>query len=228
MAAICLYVLVATVVAGGVALFAIGAADIRSGIFAKAICRLPADRGRLPFTIPGGQPILLTFDDGPDPDITPRVLDVLDKHGHRAIFFVIGSKAEAHPELVREIVRRGHMVGNHTYRHSPWANFLGTRHLLADIGRTDRIIESACGVRPVLFRPPLGVCPHFLRRVVRRSGHVVVGWSVRSLDTRGEAREVVIRRIRRKLRRGGIVLLHDRLPGADLLAEATLSMPLPD
>lgn len=228
MAAICLYVLMAIAVTGGVALFAIGAADIRSGIFAKAICHLPADRRHLPFTIPAGQPILLTFDDGPDPDVTPRVLDVLDKHGHRAIFFVIGSKAEAHPELVREIVRRGHVVGNHTYRHSPWANFLGARRLLADIRRTDAIIEKACGVRPVLFRPPLGVCPHFLSSVVRQSGHAVVGWSVRSLDTRGEGREVVIRRIRRKLRRGAIVLLHDRLPGADRLAAATLSMPLPD
>lgn len=227
MAAICLYVLMAIAVTGGVALFAIGAADIRSGIFAKAICHLPADRRHLPFALPDGQPILLTFDDGPDPDVTPRVLDVLEKHGHRAIFFVIGSKAEAHPELVREIVRRGHVVGNHTYRHSPWANFLGARRLLADIRRTDAIIEKACGVRPVLFRPPLGVCPHFLSGVVRQSGHAVVGWSVRSLDTRGEDREVVIRRIRRKLRRGAIVLLHDRLPGADLLAEATLSMPLP-
>lgn len=226
MVATCLYILIALAVAGGVALFAIGAADISSGIFVKAICRLPADRGRLPFTLPEGQPFLLTFDDGPDPDVTPRVLDVLDKYGHRAIFFVIGSKAEAHPELVREIVRRGHIVGNHTYAHSPWANFLGARHLLADIERTDAVVESACGVRPALFRPPLGVCPHFLRRVVRRSGHTVVGWSVRSLDTRGEAREVVMARIRRKLRPGGIVLLHDRLPGADILAEATLALPL--
>lgn len=226
MAEIILYVIVFLAVAGGVAVFAIGAADIGSGIFADAICHLPADRGRLPFTIPIGQPILLTFDDGPDPDVTPRVLDVLDRHGHKAIFFLIGAKAEAHPEIVREIVRRGHIVGNHTYAHSPWANFLGARHLVADIERTDAAIERACGVRPSLFRPPLGVSPHFLRRVVRRTGHAVVGWSVRSLDTKGEPQEVVLRRIGRKLRPGAIVLLHDRLPGADILAEATLRMPL--
>lgn len=228
MAALCLYALIAIAVVGCVAIFAVGAANIRSGIFCSAICRLPDDRGRLPFQIPARQAILLTFDDGPDPDITPRVLDVLERHGHRAIFFLIGPKAEAHPEIVREIVRRGHIVGNHTYAHSPWANFLGARHLSEDIERTDDIIVAACGVRPVLFRPPLGVSAHFLRSVVRRTGHTVVGWDVRSLDTKREGREVIMSRIARRLRRGSIVLLHDRLPGADILAEETLSLPLPD
>lgn len=224
MATICLHVIILVTVLGGIGLFAYGAADIGSGIFCRAICHLPENRGRLPFTVPDSQPILITFDDGPDPDTTPRVLDVLDRYGYRAIFFVIGQKVEAHPEVVREIVRRGHIVGNHTYLHSPWANFLGARHLVADIEKTDALIEKACGVRPVLFRPPLGVSPHFLRRVLKVTGHTVVGWDVRSLDTRGEAREVVLRRIGRKLRRGSIVLLHDRLTGADVLAEEVIKM----
>lgn len=223
-----LVVLVSVAVAGGAGVFAYGAACIRSGIFVRAICRLPPDRSLLPFRLPDEQRILLTFDDGPDPEVTPRVLDVLERHGHRAIFFIIGSKAEAHPDLVREIVRRGHIVGNHTYAHSPWANFLGSRHLIRDIERTDDAIEKACGVRPKLFRPPLGVSPHFLRKVVRQTGHVVVGWDVRSLDTRLEPRDVIMSRIAKGLHSGSIVLLHDRLPGADSLAEATLSLPLAD
>lgn len=224
MATLCLIVLTAVTVLAGVALLVYGAANIGSGIFCRAICHLPADRTRLPFRIPASQPVLLTFDDGPDPDITPRVLDVLDRYGYRAIFFLIGQKVEAHPEVVREIVRRGHIVGNHTYIHSPWANFLGARHLVKDIEKTDALIAKACGVWPVLFRPPLGVSPHFLRRVLRATGHTVVGWDVRSLDTRGEACEVVLRRIGRKLKTGSIVLLHDRLDGADALAEEVIKM----
>lgn len=224
MATISLYVIIIVTVLGGIGLFAYGAADIGSGIFCRAICHLPEDRSRLPFQIPDSQPILLTFDDGPDPDVTPRVLNVLDRHGYRAIFFLIGRKVEVHPEVVREIVRRGHVVGNHTYLHSPWANFLGARHLVEDIRRTDDLIEKACGVRPTLFRPPLGVSPHFLRKVLKVTGHTVVGWDVRSLDTRGEAQDVILRRIGRKLRHGSIVLLHDRLPGADVLAEEVIKM----
>ena len=218
--------IVTTVALCGAAVFAWGAADISSGIMVSAVCRLPQERGDLPFTLPEGQSILLTFDDGPDPEVTPRVLDVLEKHGHRAIFFVIGSKAEAYPDLVREIVRRGHIVGNHTYTHSPWNNFLGANQLIRDIGRTDDAIERACGVRPTLFRPPLGVSPHFLRRALRKTGHKVVGWDVRSLDTRLEPQDVIMHRITRRLRVGSIVLLHDRLPGADELAERTLNLPL--
>ncbi len=193
------------------AVWVYGAATIGSGIFVKAQCRVDPSDG-----------ILLTFDDGPDPDVTPRVLDVLDRHHQKALFFVIGSKAEAHPEVLREIVRRGHRVGNHTFSHSPYANFLGSRHLEREIRMTDDAIERACGIRPTLFRPPLGISTHFMRGVLRRTGHSVVGWSVRSFDTRPEPREKVLRRIVRNLRGGDIVLLHDRLPGADWLADEVL------
>lgn len=219
-----LIVLLLVIVCTGVGLFAYGASCISSGILVKAICRLPENRDLLPFHVPESQPFLLTFDDGPDPDVTPRVLDVLDEFHHRAIFFLIGEKVDAHPDIVSEIVRRGHVVGNHTYIHSPWANFLGARSLLAQIRRTDEAIFRAAGVRPRLFRPPLGVVPHFLSVVMRRSGHKVVGWDVRSLDTKGEPRQVVLNRVAKKISRGSIVLLHDRLPEADLLAREILML----
>ncbi len=212
------------IVIAGLAIFAYGVSDIRSGILVKAICRLPQNRASLPFSLPKGQKILLTFDDGPDPDTTPLVLDVLQRHHQRAIFFLIGEKVERNPEIVKEIVRRGHIVGNHTWSHSPWANFRGRDYLEQEIRKTDDAIEKACGIRPTLFRPPLGVTPHFLRSLMRKTGHTVVGWDVRSLDTRDVPRSQVLRRIERRMSEGSIVLLHDRFRGAEWLSESILKL----
>lgn len=211
-----------------------GSARIQSGIFVKAICHLPkikegsesastADK-RCEYGSTSG--ILLTFDDGPDPDITPLVLDVLDRYGVHAIFFVIGSKAKAHPELLQQIVSRGHTVGNHSFNHSPYANFLGARHLEGEIRACDEAIHAALGPNyPIVyFRPPLGITTHYMQRVLSRTGHVVMGWSVRSLDTLDEPRSKVLSRIEKHLETGSIVLLHDRLEGADWLADQTLSL----
>lgn len=193
------------------AIWIYGAARIGSGIFIKAQCRTKSGRG-----------VLLTFDDGPDPLTTPKVLDVLDRHGAKAIFFIIGERAERHPELVKEIVRRGHIAGNHTMHHSPYSNFLGRNHLEEEIRQADAAIERACGVRPHLFRPPLGISTHFMATALRHTGHDAVGWSVRSFDTREEPRTRVLRRIVRQLRPGAIVLLHDRVAGAEWLADEVL------
>lgn len=206
-------VLVAVGVVAALALcvWVYGAAEIGSGIFIDAQCAIAPQDG-----------ILLTFDDGPDPEVTPKVLDVLDRHGHKAVFFVVGKKAALHPDIVREIASRGHRVGNHTYNHSPYANFLGACRLRREIDAADQAIEAACGVRPTLFRPPLGISTHFMRRVLRATGHKAVGWSIRSLDTRRGPRQAVLDRIARRLRPGSIVLLHDRLEGAEWLADKVL------
>lgn len=206
-------VLIAAGIAAVLALCAwvYAAARIDSGIFIDAQCSIAPQEG-----------ILLTFDDGPDAEVTPRVLDVLDKHGHKAVFFVVGAKAARHPEIVREIAARGHQVGNHTYSHSPYANFLGSKHLRSEIEATDKAIAAATGVRPTLFRPPLGISTHFMRRVLLATGHKAMGWSIRSLDTRRGPRQAVLDRVVRRLRPGSIVLLHDRLEGAEWLADKIL------
>ncbi len=210
------------IVIAGLAIFAYGVSDIRSGILVNAICKIPQNKASLPFTLPEGQKILLTFDDGPDPETTPLVLDVLQRHHHRAIFFLIGEKVERNPEIVKEIVRRGHIVGNHTWSHSPWANFRGDGYLEQEIRKTDDAIERACGIRPTLYRPPLGVTPHFLRSLMKKTGHTVVGWDVRSLDTRDVPRGQILKRINKRMKRGSIILLHDRLRGAEWLADCVL------
>ncbi len=188
--------------------------NIRSTLFINAVC-----------TSPSGSP-LLTFDDGPDPVNTPRLLSVLRSHNHKAIFFLIGEKVDKYPEVVRQIVAEGHQVGNHTYSHQPMANFLGASHLLLEIRRCDDAIFLACGVRPTLFRPPLGISTHYMRSVLRHTGHRVIGWSVRSLDTLQERHrrtpQQVLSRVVCRLRKDSIVLLHDRLSGVDTLADQIL------
>lgn len=189
-----------------------GSARISSGMFINAQCHIDDKRS-----------IQLTFDDGPDPIITRKVMDVLERHGHRGIFFVIGEKVEQHPEIVREITQRGHQIGNHTYSHNPFGYLRGANWLRREIERCDSAILQACGMRPQYFRPPLGICPHYLRRVLQQTDKQCIGWSVRSLDTMNQPREQVLNRVIKHIHGGAIILLHDRLPHADTLADYILS-----
>lgn len=153
--------------------------------------------------------VWLTIDDGPDPDDTPKILDLLERHGARATFFLIGERAARWPDLVAEIVGRGHEVGHHTHRH-PLATFwcASWRRLKAEV---DDALESfrAAGVRPQRFRPPVGIKHFLLERVLVSRGLVCVGWSVRSGDCHGGSSEEVVRSVMRRLAPGGIVLMHE-------------------
>ena len=150
--------------------------------------------------------VWLTIDDGPDPDDTPKLLDLLDASRARATFFVIGEKARRHPELVDEILRRGHGLGNHTQTH-PLARFWASGPRLAR-----REIEQAqidIGQRTTLVRAPAGMANIFVHRAAALLGHVVIGWSIRGLDTRATNGSEVARRIAPQLAPGRIVMLHE-------------------
>lgn len=168
---------------------------------------LGANLWRLP--PPVGNGVALTFDDGPDPDITPRVLDLLDDHQARATFFVIGRKAEQHPELAREIQSRGHLVENHTYRHPNGFAFLGPRGMEREIETAQDAIERATGRRPTLFRAPAGIRNPWLDRVLARTSLGLVSWTRRGFDTVTRDARRVADRLMRGLRAGDILLLHD-------------------
>jgi peptidoglycan/xylan/chitin deacetylase (PgdA/CDA1 family) len=157
---------------GYAAFFLAGVLVLRLRVFADAIVRGPASaRG-----------VALTFDDGPHPEHTRRVLDVLEARGVRATFFVIGRKADAHRDLVREIVRRGHGVGVHGYEHDRLFSLRRTRRVRRDLERSVDALERITGVRPVLFRPPLGHTNPAIARVADELGLVLVGWSVSARD----------------------------------------------
>ncbi len=153
--------------------------------------------------------LALTIDDGPDPEVTPQVLDILDHHSAKATFFCVGDKAAAYPELLREIVRRGHAVENHTQRHAHSFAFWGIAGFATELCAAQRTLAEITGVPPRFFRAPAGMRNPLLEPVLARLGLRLVSWSVRGYDTRTSDAAKVLRRIERRLRPGAIVLLHD-------------------
>lgn len=153
--------------------------------------------------------VALTFDDGPDPIVTPKVLDLLDQYGAKASFFCIANKVIAHPELAREIIRRGHNVENHTSSHPHAFPFFGPRALQREIDAAQTAIYATTGVAPVFFRAPMGFRNPFLAPVVERAGLRYTSWTRRGLDTFAKSAEPVFQRLQRGLSAGDILLLHD-------------------
>jgi peptidoglycan-N-acetylglucosamine deacetylase len=152
--------------------------------------------------------IALTFDDGPNPAVTPKLLDLLDRYNAKAAFFVIGQHVRAFPALTKEIVGRGHTLGNHTETHPPLV-FLPPRRIMDELDRCDDAIQSAAGQHVRWMRPPFGFRGPQLQGVIRRRGGTgVVMWSAMARDWRPQAPERVIKRLRR-VQGGDIVLLHD-------------------
>jgi len=160
--------------------------------------------------------VALTFDDGPDPQVTPQVLDTLRRHRARATFFLIGASAAAHPALVRRIVAEGHEIGNHSHAHPRLINFFPTRRLQSEIERASLALRRLTGIAgPLRYRPPMGLKNPWLARVQRRLGLQVVSWSLHARDTGGRPPESIAARVLSRVRSGDIVLLHDGhdLPG---------------
>lgn len=165
--------------------------------------------------------VALTFDDGPDPEVTPRVLDLLDAagpEGARATFFLIGERVERHPDLAAEIVRRDHGVANHTHSHPGHFSVLLPGGLAGEIDRAQEAIERATGVVPRWFRPPAGFRSFLLEPLLARRGLHLAAWTRRGYDTRDGRATVVLQRLGRNLAAGDVLMLHDgncaREPGA--------------
>lgn len=156
-----------------------------------------------------GNRIALTFDDGPDPEMTPKVLAVLAEHQVKATFFLIGHKVEQYPDLAKQIAAAGHVVADHSYSHSNTIAIFPTAKLTADIKQGADIIEQATGKRPMWFRPPFGVTNPRYAKALKTLGMTSIGWSVRSMDTTKPDANILLRRITDSLKPGSIVLLHD-------------------
>lgn len=164
---------------------------------------------RLPSAAAARGEIALTIDDGPDPDVTPQVLDLLDRHAVKATFFCIGERAARHPELCRDIVRRGHAVENHSQHHGLGFAWQGPRGFARELAAAQDTLTAITGQRPVFFRAPAGLRNPFLTAVLPRLGLALASWSARGFDTRvGDAARVG-RALTRRLAPGAIVLLHD-------------------
>ncbi|MDP2110166.1 MAG: polysaccharide deacetylase family protein [Thiobacillus sp.] len=172
---------------------------------------------RLPATAAARNEIALTIDDGPDPLVTPQVLDILDRYGAQATFFCIGEKAARYPDVCREIVRRGHAVENHSQRHRHYFSLLGPRGFMRELQAAQSTLGRITGQRPMFFRAPAGLRNPFLDPVLARLDLTLASWSARGFDTRiGDAGQVK-NALLHALRGGAILLLHDgnaaRTPG---------------
>ncbi len=179
----------------------LGVAIPQMRFFGPFICHGPGDHTR--------PAVALTFDDGPDARSTPALLDLLREAGVPAAFFCVGRRVETSPDVAQRIVREGHLLENHSHFHSNATNFYSVASLERELAQAQAAIVSATGTLPGRFRPPIGLSNPNIFRAAQKLGLQVVGWSVRSLDTRITDPERVVARILRGLKPGGIILLHD-------------------
>ena len=156
-----------------------------------------------------GPYIALTFDDGPNQKLTPRLLDLLAEHHIHVTFFVVGENAAEHPEILQRAVREGHEIGNHTWSHPNLAK-MSDENARSQIKRTEEAITSAIGSRPTLFRPPYGsVTAHQKHFIHDELGYEIILWEVDPLDWKNPGPNVVSSRILKETHPGSIVLAHD-------------------
>ncbi|HEX3776670.1 MAG TPA: polysaccharide deacetylase family protein [Polyangiaceae bacterium] len=202
---------------GGLFLYAtLGVLWPQSGMYGDALARGKS----------GARAVALTFDDGPHPVTTRAVLEILAEHDVRATFFLLGHKVLAHPEVVREIQAAGHTIGVHGFGHDRLFCLRSVRYAEAEIERTRRAIEAACGANATLFRPPIGFASHLTFRAAERAGVEIVAWTVRSLDGIPSARpERVAARVIAHLADGAIVLLHDAAERDDFEPASIAALP---
>ena len=209
------FVLLGAVAGAFFIVVALGVALPGMRFFAPFVCRVEIATGR--------KLVALTFDDGPDPRSTPRLLELLRARKTPAAFFCIGSRVAENPALVAQIAEDGHLVENHAYTHSYFSNFYLTARLQRELERTQAVIEKAAGRAPRFFRPFMGLSNSCTWRAAQNAGLRVVAWSVRSLDTVIGQPEKVVARVVRRLHPGAVILLHDGgIPAEKLTATVGL------
>lgn len=188
-----------------------GASFIQSDFHLKAICH--ADTME--------RSVALTFDDGPAAQ-TQKVLDVLRASHTKAAFFCIGHRIKGKEDLLRKIDAEGHIIGNHSYSHGYFFDLKTTGALVDDLRSAEEEIKRAIGKRPVFFRPPYGVTTPGLARASKHLKYEVIGWNIRSLDTRIKDQQQLLERIKERIRPGSIILMHDTMDGIEIVLQKLL------
>ena len=156
----------------------------------------------------------LTFDDGPDPVSTPKVLDILAEHSLKATFFLVGSQVEQYPEIALRASAEGHTLGVHSYDHVRLA-FRSKSTILDQINRTRNAIQGATGVDATLFRPPFGFFEPSMIKHITQIGFSTIMWDVDPGDSIEEDTHLIVKRVAMGAQRGSIILLHDNVNTRD-------------
>lgn len=176
-----------------------GSATIEANFFVPAKCGIDTTKRQ----------IALTFDDGPVTSITPKVLDVLKAYNVQACFFCIGSRIVGNEQLLQRIAAEGHLIGNHSFSHAYGFDFYPAAKVIADLQKTEQLIQQVIGKKTKLFRPPYGVTNPPIQKAVEKLGYEVIGWRVRSLDTAIKNEQQVVKRVVDRMLPGDVILLHD-------------------
>jgi len=160
-----------------------------------------------------GNGVVFTFDDGPNPEFTPQILDVLSKFNVKATFFVIGKEAEKYSDLLKRIESEGHIVGNHSYSHSNFMPFFSAKKLQKDFEKSRNIIDGIIGKKPNYIRPPFGATSPRYTKMLRRVNFVSIGWSFRSYDTTEKDADSLVSKTLTAIEKDNkaILLFHDTM-----------------
>ena len=166
---------------------------------------------------------LLTFDDGPHPEYTPKILDILDKHKIKAIFFLIGKNVEKYPDLARKIRDNGHPIGNHTNYHNPITPLFSRNRLKTEISKAQEVFNRVLNIDVTMFRPPIGYTNPKYASVLKELNLQCVGWSLRSYDSIYKDPLKLKERLLSKIKHKQIVLMHDNMEITTLILDSFIS-----
>ncbi len=176
----------------------------RSRLYGPVVYRGRAD---------AGPAVALTFDDGPHPQATPAILDILARHNVPAAFFVVGRHAARHPELVRRMQAEGHLVGNHSFDHDYLGMFRMHQYWRRQLAQTEAVVAQIIGRRPRLFRPPMGFKHPGMTLSVYQRGDAVVTWTRRGMDGVRTTQQRILERLLPQAAARDILVLHDGCAG---------------
>jgi len=192
---------------GYLALLFYGSYNVRSNFYFKIVS----------FANTSQKQIAISFDDGPVPLYTPQILQVLKTHDVPAAFFCIGKRVAENELLLKQVYEEGHLIGNHSYSHDMWFDLFSAQKMYADLQMMNNTVQKVIGVQPRLFRPPYGVTNPNLKKAVKKSHFVPIGWSIRSLDTVIKDEQKLLAKVTGSLKPGAVILFHDT-------SKATLSI----
>ena len=178
-----------------------GSYYVCSNFFMSVICSGKTDEKK----------IAISFDDGPVQQYTPDVLQVLKENKVPAAFFCIGKRIAENEELLKQVYEEGHIIGNHSFTHTPMFDVMLPGQMLNDVKKMDAAMKNAIGLQPKLFRPPYGVTTPGMKKVMQLGGYTAVGWSIRSFDTMAKDQKKLLNKLLSQLKPGAIILLHDTM-----------------
>lgn len=172
---------------------------VGSNYFIPIICSIKTDK----------KIIAISFDDGPDKDNTPQILQLLKACNAEAAFFCIGSRIAGNEMLLKQIDDEGHIIGNHTFSHHYWFDMFSANKMTADMQMMDDVTKNIINKTPHLFRPPYGVTNPNLKKAIINGNYIPVGWSARSLDTVIKDEKKLLSRLTARIKPGAVFLFHD-------------------